>query len=319
MNAQHVRLCAALAALLVAAGMEPEAMAGIKPEAMAGIKPEAMAAKGADIGAPTGTETADGKALTLEFIDKAITEGRLKSAGELILRARARYAGPELTLREAELMLAGGATTEAATAFQQLEGDPIVGARALAGRGIAAIRAGQDAAAETLLAAAVVRDPSLARAWSARGVLADRRRDWAAADGFYTQALKAAPDSAAFLNNRGYSRLLQGRHADAEEDLVRAVKLDPALKAAQTNLTLAKAMQGRYAEAFASRDRDELARDLNTVGVAAMLRGDNRIAQSYFTRAIEMNGRFDKTAAANLAYLKAIDPALDSEAKVERR
>jgi Flp pilus assembly protein TadD len=174
-------------------------------------------------------------------------------------------------------------------------------------------------AADTLLEAAVARDPLLARAWSARGVLADRRRDWAAADRFYTEALKANPGSADIRNNRGYSRLLQGRHAEAEADLAEAVKLDPALKAAATNLTLAKAMQGRYAEAFTSSDRDALARDLNTVGVAAMLRGDSRVAQSYFARAIEMNGKFDRTAAANLAYLRAIDPTLETDAKVARQ
>jgi Flp pilus assembly protein TadD len=302
MNARGVRLIAVFAAVLVASGMDPAAMAA--PAEAAG---------------PAAQAAIDGQALTLEFIDKAIAQGRLKSGGELILRARARYAGPELSLREAELMLAGGATDEAARAFQALEGDPVVGARALAGRGIAAIRAGQDAAAETLLAAAVGRDPLLARAWSARGVLADRRRDWAAADQFYTEALKVAPETAQFLNNRGYSRLLQGRHAEAEADLQQAVKLDPTLKEAATNLTLAKAMQGRYAEAFTSANRDELARDLNTVGVAAMLRGDNRIAQSYFSRAIEMNGKFDRTAAANLAYLKSIDPTLERDAKVERQ
>ncbi len=299
MKAQHVRLLAVLAAGLVLAGQDPAALAA-----------EAGALQPA---------TLDGRALTLEFIDKAIAEGRHRSAGELIMRARARHAGPELSLREAELMLAHGAFPEAATAFRALEEDPLVGARALAGRGIAAIRSGEDAAAETLLAAAVARDASIWRAWSARGVLADRKRDWASAERFYGEALKAAPQSADILNNRGYSRLLQGRHAEAEADLARAVKLDPALKSAGTNLTLAKAIQGRYAEAFGSRDRDELARDLNTVGVAAMLRGDSRIAQSYFTRAIEMNGRYDRTASANLAYLRSIDPTLESGPKVERR
>ena len=150
-------------------------------------------------------------------------------------------------------------------------------------------------------------------------MLADRRRDWASADRFYGAAIKANPGSADVLNNRGYSRLLQGRYAEAEADLEQAVKVDRTLKAAVTNLTLTKAMQGRYAEAFTSGNREELARDLNTVGVAAMLRGDTRVAQGYFTRAIEMNGRFDKTAAANLAYLKAIDPSLETEAKVERQ
>jgi Flp pilus assembly protein TadD len=307
MNAREVRLAAVVAGLLVIGGMDPTA------EAEAATTAAALPMQAPQPAAP------DGQALTLEFIDKAIAEGRHKSAGELILRARVRFPGPEVSLREAELMLAHGAVTEAATAFRLLEEDPVVGARALAGRGIAAVKAGEDAAAEALLEAAVARDPNLGRAWSARAVLADRRRDWAAADDFYARAIAALPQSADILNNRGYSRLLQGRHSEAEVDLAAAVKLNPALRAAATNLTLARAMQGRYAEAFTSADRDGLARDLNTVGVAAMLRGDTRIAQSYFTRAIDMNGRYDRTAQANLAYLRTIDPELDTEPKVARK
>lgn len=307
MNARQVRLAAGVAGLLVFAGMDPAADAKAATAADEAVQPAA------------GAAAAAAQALSLEFIDKAIAEGRHKSAGELILRARARFPGPQMALREAELMLAHGAFTEAATAFRLLEDDPAVGARALAGRGIAAIKSGQDAAAETLLAAAVERDPGLGRAWSARAVLADRRRDWATADTFYARAIAALPRSADILNNRGYSRLLQGRHSEAEADLSAALKLNPALRAAATNLTLARAMQGRYAEAFTSADRDALARDLNTVGVAAMLRGDTRIAQSYFTRALDINGRYDRTAQANLAYLRTIDPELDSGPKVARQ
>ncbi|MGL6043002.1 MAG: tetratricopeptide repeat protein [Sandaracinobacteroides sp.] len=256
-------------------------------------------------------DTLDARLLTYGFIDKAIADGRIKPAAELILRARVRFPGPEISLREAELMLAHGSIPEAAMAFQSLEADPVVGARALVGRGIAAIRAGEDDAADKLLEAGLVRDPSLARAWSARGVLADRRRDWPAADAFYQRALDTAPTVADYRSNRGYSRLLRGQHAAAEADFVKALELKPGLKAAITNLTLARAMQGRYAEAFNTSNREDLARELNTVGVAAMLRGDNRIAESYFSRAIEMNSRFDKTASANLAYLKSVAPELD--------
>jgi Flp pilus assembly protein TadD len=272
---------------------------------MAQSAPAAMPAPAAE--AP---ESLDARLLTYSFIDKAIADGRIKPAAELILRAQTRFPGPEIKLREAELMLAAGSIPDAATAFQALESDPVVGPRAQVGRGIAAIRAGEDAAADKLLAAGLARDPSLARAWSARGVLADRRRDWIAADTFYEKAIEAAPTVADHVNNRGYSRLLQGRNAAAEADFLKALELKPGLKAAVTNLTLARAMQGRYAEAFNMTNRDDLARELNTVGVAAMLRGDHRIAESYFARAIEMNSRYDKTASANLAYLKSIAPEL---------
>ena len=298
MRARGVRWLAAVAAVAVISGTVDEPLRAAETSAAAGAL--------------------DGEALTLEFIDKAIADGRLKSAGDLILRAGARFPGPEVSLRQAELMLAADSLAEAATAFQALETDPVVGARALAGRGIAAIRAGHPDAADALLADAVARDPALARAWSARAVLADRRHDWPAAERFYAAALQAAPESPEVLNNRGYSRLLQGRHAEAEADFDTALKLKPDLKQAQTNLKLAKAMQGRYAEAFTSSNRDELARDLNTIGVAAMLRGDHRIAESYFARAIDMNSRYDKTASANLAYLKSIAPELAESAGAAR-
>ena len=290
MNAGAVRTLAAVAAVLLASGsVEMRAEAAESQTAVAGL---------------------DGQTLTLEFIDKAIAEGRFKGAAELLTRAATRYPGPEVSLREAELMLAAGSLADAAIAFQAVEADPIVGARAQTGRGIAAIRAGHPEAAETLLADAVARDPALARAWSARAVLADKRHDWAAAENYYAQALSAAPESAEILSNRGYSRLLQGRAAEAETDFTTALAKQPGLKVAATNLKLAKAMQGRYAEAFTSTNRDELARDLNTVGVAAMLRGDHRIAESYFARAIDMSSRYDKVASANLAYLKSIAPEL---------
>ncbi|TPE61816.1 tetratricopeptide repeat protein [Sandaracinobacter neustonicus] len=292
MKAGSVRFLATVAAVVLASGS---------------VEMRAEAAE------PAAVSQLDGETLTLEFIDKAIAEGRYKSAHDLLARARIRFGGPEVSLREAELLLAAGSLAEAATAFQLLESDPAVGARAQAGRGITAIRAGHAEAAESLLADAVARDPSLARAWSARGVLADQRQDWAAADHHYAQALAAAPGSANILSNRGYSRLLRGLYAEAEADFNAALAKQPGLKVAATNLQLAKAMQGRYAEAFTGTSRDELARDLNTVGVAAMLRGDHRIAEGYFARAIDMNSRYDKVASDNLAYLKSIAPELKDD------
>ncbi len=261
--------------------------------------------------APTDTASAlDPSALTMGFIDKAIAEQRFKSAVELIRAAEARHAGPELDLRKAELLLASGALPEAAKAFQALEADATVGNRAVVGQALMELKAGRAEAADALLARAVEADGTMARAWSIRGVIADRRGDWKSAEEYYAKGLEAAPNSATILNNRGYSRLLQGRHAEAEQDFAAALKLEPGLETAATNMRLAKGLQGRYAEAFDSQSRDDLARDLNTVGVAAMLRGDHQLAQSYFTRAIEMNSRYDEKAAQNLAYLKHIAPEL---------
>jgi exoribonuclease R len=65
----------------------------------------------------------------------------------------------------------------------------------------------------------------------------------------------------------------------------------------------ARAMQGRYQEAFLLSDKTSLATDLNTVGYAAMMRGDLTVAEAYFNRALSLNPQFDRAAWANLQYL----------------
>jgi len=244
----------------------------------------------------------------LAFIDSALAEGRLQAAQDLIMRARARSDDPEVRLREAELLLASGAWTQALAGFAALDTEPAVAARAAVGTAVAELRAGRETHAAEALKAALARDPNLVRGWILQGVLADRQRDWKASEASYGRAIALDPESAAAFNNRGYARLLQGRNAEAEADLLRAVAIDGDLETAQTNLRLARAMQGRYAEAFLGSTRDNLARDLNIVGFAAMSRGEYALAESYFSRALEINGQFDRTAAANLAYLESIAP-----------
>lgn len=251
----------------------------------------------------------DGAALTFEFIDKALADGRLKAAADLITRARFRYDGPELRLREAELLLASGLATEADMAFRALEADHDLAARAKTGRAIGLIRSGELDIARELLVTATNLDPTLARAWSALAVLADRKQDWKLAESQYEKALTAAPRDASLYNNRGYSRLLQRRVPEAEADFVKALELKPGLASAETNLRLARGLQGRYTEAFAGSTREQLGRDLNTVGYAALLRGDYSLAESYFSRALELDPQYRETAAANLAYLKQLSAA----------
>lgn len=283
--------------------MSLRALAGILFLALAQPLLAGEAAAPVDAGHEAGHEAA---LRQLAFVDAAIADGRLKGAQDLLARARALNDGPHHALREAEILLASGAHAAALRLFDMLESEPDLAARALLGRGLAEYRAGRAAEAEAALGRAVAIDPSLMRGWLALAALADQRQDWAAAEAHHGRALELDPRSATALNNRGWSRLLQGRHADAEADLAQALSLDAGLAAARTNLRLARAMQGRYAEAFEGTDRAGLARDLNTVGFAAMTRGDHALAESYFARALELNTRYDRAAAANLAYLQEI-------------
>jgi Flp pilus assembly protein TadD len=245
----------------------------------------------------------------LAIIDTAIAEGRFEAASDVLQRTLPLRPGPGLQLRVAELALARGALAEAATSFAELVADPAVAALAQQGLGITRLQQGDMVAARKAIDAALAIDAGLVRAWNARAVLADRQRDFAAADAAYAAALALDPRAAMLRANQGYSLLLRGRHADAEIALLAALALDPGLAAATTNLRLVRAMQGRYREAFAGSTRAGLAADLNTVGFAAMARGDHAVAEGYFNRALSLNPRFDPVAFANLAYLKSLtDP-----------
>jgi Flp pilus assembly protein TadD len=270
-----------------------------------------IAAAPAPVDPPAGNALPDAVAMppavsaaALALIDQSLAEDRLDDAESLISRTRSRIASPELQLRAAELILARGDAAGAATAFAALHDIAEVSARAWQGSGIAALKRGQLVAAATALDTAVAQDPGLARAWNARGVVADRQRDWKRAEAAYARAVAADPAFVPALNNRGYSLLLQRRFAEAEADLAKAVAREPGLAAARTNLRLARAMQGKYEEAFVGSTREGLAADLNTVGFAAMARGDDATAEVYFNRAMAVNSRYDRTAAANLDYLK---------------
>jgi Flp pilus assembly protein TadD len=251
--------------------------------------------------APTVEPTPPPTATALALLDAAIAAGRLADARALIAPMWASNS-PDVALRGAELALASASWPEAAEGFTSLTDGPLA-ALAWQGLGITRLKMGKSAEAAAALDKAVALDPGLARAWNARAVLADRQRDWAAADAAYAKAIAAAPGDAAFLANRGWSNLLRGHHVAAERDLERALAMAPAEKMLRTNLALARAMQGRYQDAFRHSDRASLAVDLNSVGYAAMARGDLAVAEAYFNRALSLNPRFDRAAWANLQYL----------------
>ncbi len=251
----------------------------------------------------------------LALIDAAIADGRLSDAEEIVRRAPLEARDPELRLRQAEIALAGGRMAEALTGFGLLIDEPLVAARAQQGLGISRLRRDQIDEAAIALDAALKLDPMLLRAQRARAAVADRQRDWKRADAAYAAALALAPDNAETLSNRGWSLLLRGQHAAAEADLEAALAATPRLAVAKGNLRLARAMQGKYEAAFEGSTRATLANDLNTVGFAALSRGDLDIAEGYFRRALAINPVYDKTAASNLAWLEAERARLAKVAK----
>ncbi len=239
-------------------------------------------------------------------VDAALAASRIEEAGALIAGADASEPATRVALAKAEYALASNSLDDAAAGFTALLGEPAEAARAQQGLGLARLRQGKLAAAIAALDAAVAADPTLTRAWIARGVAADRVKDWPRADVAYAKAVELQPDSAIALTNRGYSRLLRGRAAEAVADLQKAVAIDPKLEPARTDLEIARAMTGDYKGAFAGSTKATLAHDLNTIGFAAMARGEYEVAEAYFTRAMQLNPAFDHTAWDNLVYLKQL-------------
>ena len=255
----------------------------------------------------------------IETIDAALAADRFDAARGLIERAKAAgQDGPALQLRLAGYWLGTGSYGPAGAAYEALTSDPALGAQAWQGAGLVALAQGRTAPAAAAFAKAVAADPKLARAWAGLAVTADEHGDFKAAEAAYAHAIALAPETAATWSNRGYSRILQARYGEAVSDLGQALKLAPGLVQAQNNRRLALAMMGDYTAAFAGADRHQVARDLNIVGFGAMLRGDYAAAEGYFTRAVETNPEFDRTAFNNLAYLKAIAPRADASATVRR-
>jgi Flp pilus assembly protein TadD len=290
---QHVTFAVLIIALVLA----------LASPALAGKRKPAMPPAPMSVAPPTPA--------ALALLDAAIAEGRLDDARQLLVPMWASGA-PEVALRNAELALAAGSLPEAAEGFLGLVDGPLAAA-ARQGLGITRFRQGRPAEAKTALEQAVTLDPALARAWSALGVLADQARDWAAADAAYAKAIAAAPQDAGIVANRGWSMLLRGHPVAAEQDLARALALNPGLQVARTNLALSRAMQGRYEDAFRLSDKKTLAGDLNTVGYAAMMRGDLAVAEAYFNRALSLNPQFDRTAWANLQYLASLKSAAQQQ------
>ena len=244
--------------------------------------------------------------LLIARIEATIAGGLLDVSRDLIARGAPTLPPQQLVRLSAEYALASGSPEEAATGFATLTSDPMLGGAAQLGLGLARLRLGQDALAITALDAALASNPASVRAWIARGVAADRIRDWPRAEASYAKAIQLDPASDSAYTNRGYSQLLRGRFVEAAADSTRALALDPKSAVARNNLRLAQAMQGDYKGAFKGSTKPGMARDLNTVGFAAMARGDYGIAETFFTRAMQTNPQFDRIAWDNLVYLKQL-------------
>lgn len=232
----------------------------------------------------------------------AILVGRLDQARLMIARAIAAGSkGPAVDRLLADLAYSSGRMPEAAARYAALAASGNADLFILERAGLAALQAGDLAAATGWIEKATAMPDASWRAWNALGVLADYRQDYAQADRGYARAAELAPNEAQVANNMGWSLLVRGEWDAAAAALERAHGLDPASTRIANNLELARAALAEDLPARKPGESDEdWAARLNDAGVIAQARGDTSRAIAAFTQAIEMRSTWYERAANNL-------------------
>ena len=238
---------------------------------------------------------------TVQQIQQAVDDQRYLDASRMLNDTLLKSdSDPRLLALVGQVSLYRGQYDIALKSFKEIDGNPLVRARALEGEGLALSLLGRSDEAVTALQAAVAANPAAWRAWNALGTEYDRRHDWQNADAAYEHALSASGGNALVLNNRGFSRLSQNRLEDATTDFVAALDKRPDFAQARNNLRLAIAMKGDYGRAVSGTETANRAAILNNAGFVAMLRGDYSAAKDLLGQAIKAKGEYYAVATANL-------------------
>ena len=238
----------------------------------------------------------------LEAARHALMAGRADQARTMVARALASgQSGPAVDRLLADLAYASGRDSEALARYQSLHiarsSETGICEPAL----IAAIRLGEQAAADRMGECALADPVATWRTWNALGVLADINRDWPSADAAYAEADRRASDNAQVLNNRGFSMLLRGQWTAAIGDFERAYALDPSSARTANNLELARSAMAQDLPRRTPGETDSSwASRLNDAGMAAQILGDRPRAVAAFTQALEASNLWYQRAANNL-------------------
>ena len=267
---------------------------------------------GCGTAAPVATEnvarsSTESREALLTASEADIAARRFQLAYQRLARLdAAAHETPRVQIAAGEVLLGLNQPKEALKRFEGAQADEGLRTQAWQGMGLALMAMGDTTAAISQLQRAVEADPALWRSWTALGRAYDKEQRWDEASAAYDKGLVASPDSAVIVNNIGMSLLLQRRYPEAAAAFERAISLDPDMEMARANLRIALAWQGRYTEATTGLRAATRADALNNVGYVAMLRGDYRDAQRYFSQALEQSATYHDGAARNLEALRQL-------------
>ena len=208
----------------------------------------------------TNPELAARLALLLAEADDPVAEAALREAIGSSPAVRA-----DLHVALGELLVVRGRGNEARQQFELAAAAPAVTTGMRNSKGIALLRLGRVAEAETEWRELVRDHPDFSRAWLNLASLSIQRQSWAEAERFARTAIDREPMSAGAWNNLGIALEELGRSDEAEAAYRRAAELDTRDPRALFNLGILLRTNARYDEAAAVQ-QEVLARSPSHAG-----------------------------------------------------
>lgn len=162
-------------------------------------------------------------------------------------------------------------------------------------------RRGQTEDARQIYEAVLAKNPNHQQAHHRLGVYYARQRQYHQADAHFHKAWELGPQSADLLSDMGYRLHLEDRLPEAEKLLREALAKEPQHVAATNNLALVVGQQGRLQEALAlfKQVGGEAEAEANLAYLLAQ-RGDLRLAQAHYSKALSIKSDMKPAAAALL-------------------
>ena len=239
-----------------------------------------------------------------------VTEGAIGSrVQETIVQIGERYPDdPIIQLEVATALVRKGQNNRALSKLDRVTKALPSFAYAWAVKCWAALRAGDDQAAEAYGRRALELDPEISAVHTALGMLSVEEDDVDQAMKRYQQALRINPNHAVAHNNLGNILARQGKLEEAIEQYRQALEIRADFLEAHNNLGIALARQGKFQEAItqfstALRIKPDYAEAYNNLGLAFAETGDMEKALSSFRQALCIHPDYAKALSNLVAVL----------------
>jgi Flp pilus assembly protein TadD len=138
------------------------------------------------------------------------------------------------------------------------------------------------------------------QAMNALGFAEDQLGHSNEAEAAYLAAATLSPSHGAPMNNLGMMYMRNGRHDDAVRAFTLALNRQPDLSVADLNRRIAYGLKGDLNKAISGADERDRSAVYNSLGAAALSRGDTAAARRMFRKALESSPVFYENAYANL-------------------